>query len=847
LAISGWLLAAILLASAKVAAGLAAAGIILLSAGSSPGEGVSPWVAILQGCAFSAVAFPLILGARRDPRPALLGAIFLVIASSFARRPLDVWLASGSPPLWLSLLARLQLDALLPALVWRFFCDFPHALDPAPIRTLGRAAVAVSVTIGLLLLLENLGLAFAEATAPASPFDARAPAGAYWRVTYGLLLPALPFALWRTRHAPVDERRRVALLLLGTVACAAPAALLILGFALSPALAAWIQTPAVHPFAIGFVELLILAIPISAAYAVRVDHALDLRRILRRVVEYGLARAIVAAAVCVPFLVLAGLLYAHRADTIERTLAGPSALFVGGALLAGVSAALVGRRAVLVLDRVFARAPYDSQRVLVALAELTQRARTTESFARAVGRELQTTLQLESAALLLVSPERGQFEDPTKLKRALDLHSELATFLANAPGLVRCDLEDRTSPLAALAATDREWLAEAGAEWAGPVRSLDGSALGILVLGAKASGLDYSRADLELLRGVVAACGTGLVTIRLQRDPAQPGSDAPAADAPDCELARECLSCGQVAAPEVAACPTCGARLGASSLPFRLLGKFQLERRIGSGAMGVVYLGTDLALYRSVALKTLPRTAPAESVRLRREARAMAAIAHRHLAVIYGVEIWRNTPLLILEYLERGTLAERLSRTVLESSEATELGMALMDALAHVHAAGMLHRDVKPSNIGFRGDGTPKLLDFGMARIFQRRDELTNLSVRQIDARLSNVSQLGPTLIGTPLYMSPEALRGEPQSVDFDLWSTAVVLYEALSGRHPFERGAWLDTLEAILAGQPPDVRELAPACPAELAGLLDDCLCRDRRRRPASAREVRDRLAALC
>jgi len=843
LAISGWILATILLASVKVAAGLAAAG-TLLSAGASHAEAFSPWISLIQSCAFSAVAVPLILGSRRDSRPALLGAIFLVIASSFARRPLDRWLADLGSPLWLELLARLQLDALLPALVWRFFSEFPRALDSPATRTLGHAAVAVSATIGLALLFANLGLAFADPGSAANSFDARAPAGAYWRVTYGLLLPAPPFGLWRTRNAPADERRRVALLLAG-VLFALPAAALILSFAISPALAHWIERPEVYPFAIGFVESLILALPLSAAYAVRVDHALDLRRILRRVVEYGLARAIVGAAVCMPFAALAAFLYAHRADTIARALAGPSAWFVGGALLLGISAAVAGRRAVALLDRLFARVPYDAQRVLVTLAELTRSARTAESFARAVARELEATLQLESAVLLVASPERGQLEDPVKLKRALDTHSELATFLANAPALVRCDLEDRTSPLAALAATDREWLAETGTEWAAPVRAADGSTLGILVLGAKSSGLDYSRPDLELLRGVVAACGTGLESAILRSAPGRPRDTAEPDDS-DRLAARECLACGRVAQPEALACTSCGQGLRPSSLPFRLLGKFQLERRLGSGAMGVVYLGTDLALYRSVALKTLPRTAPEESVRLRREARAMAAIAHRHLAVIYGVEIWRGTPLLILEYLERGTLAERLSRSLLQSDEAIELGIALMEALAHVHGAGMLHRDVKPSNIGFRSDGTPKLLDFGMARIFQTRDELTNLSVRQIDERLSNVSQLGPALVGTPIYMSPEALRGEPQSVDFDLWSSAVVLYEALSGRHPFERGAWLDTLDAIVGAAPGDVRERAPDCPAGLASLLDDCLCRDRRRRPASALEVRERLVAL-
>ena len=851
MAISGWILATILLACAKVAAGLAALAILAASAGPGAAEGVglSPWVTLLQMLAFSAVAAPLVLGSRRDARPALLGAVFLVIASSFARRPLDLWLGMKEAPTWLVLLARLQADALLPALVWRFFAEFPRALDSTTVRAIARAGFGISLAVGIFLLAVNASLPFAGLDASAlGNLDARAAAGSYWTITYSLLLPALPFGLWRSRRAPSDERRRVALLVTGTLACATPVAALIVLFAVSPAAAEWIRRPEHYPVVMGVVQILILAIPLGAAYAVRVDRALELRLVLRRVLEYGLARAIVGAAVCVPFVALALHLYEHRADTIERALQGKSALFVLAALGTGVTGALIGRRAVAALDRVFFRAPYDSQRTLVALAEMSRAAESAESFARGVGGEIDATLHLEGAVLLVLSPERGQFEDPLKIRRSLDAHSELATFLANAPAPVRIDLEDASSSLGALAASDREWLADSGAEWIAPVRAADGVTLGLAVLGPKRSGLDYSRHDQELVRGIVAAAGTGLENAMLRaRRPAEPlDADWGEPHSWDRRVARECVGCGQIHPPESHACSTCGEGVSDISLPIRLLGKFQLERRIGSGAMGVVYLATDLALYRSVALKTLPRTSPEESVRLRREARAMAAIAHRHLALIYGVEMWRGTPLLILEYLERGTLGERLARSTLGADEAIALGIALMEALAHVHGAGMLHRDVKPSNIGFRADGTAKLLDFGMARIFQKRELVEAGVVRDLDARLSNVSLLGPSIVGTPIYMSPEALRGEPQSVEFDLWSSAVVLYEAISGRHPFERATWPETLDAICGSVPAELHDVAPGCPPALGRLVADCLSRDRKRRPSSALDVRDRLAAL-
>ncbi|HTO08875.1 MAG TPA: serine/threonine-protein kinase [Myxococcota bacterium] len=823
-----------------------AAALILLLSGARTGESLSPWVSLVQMAAFSAVALPLVLGSRRDSRPALLGATFVVVASSFARRPLDAWLATSGPPWWLALLARLQIDALLPALVWRFFAEFPrNPLDSPSVRGIARAGFAVSAAVGVALLVVNAAFAFADLE-PLARLDARGAGSSYWTITYGLLLPALPFALWRTRRAEADERRRVALLMAGTLVCATPVAGLILLYAVSPAAAAWIRQPDHLPLVLGLVELMILAIPLSAAYAVRVDHALELRLVLRRVLEYGLARAVVALGVSLPFVALAVHLYRHRTETIEQLVQGTGGIALGLAIAAGVLGLVLGRRAVAVLNRLFFRSPYDSQQALVDLAVISTVSDSAESFARDVGRKLGDTLQLEGAVLMVQSPARGQFEDPLKIRRSLDAHSELATFLANASAPVRIDLENRSSSLSALAASDREWLADSGAEWIAPVRTADGSALGLAVLGAKRSGLEYARHDLELVRGAVAQAGTGLENVILRtRQPQEPLDSSPDATW-DRRVARECRACHRIHPPESVACGTCGEPVADISLPYCLLGKFQLDRRIGSGAMGVVYLATDLALYRSVALKTLPRTSPEESVRLRREARAMAAIAHRHLALIYGVERWRGTPLLILEYLERGTLGERLARSRLAPDEAVGLGIALMEALAHVHGAGMLHRDVKPSNIGFRADGTPKLLDFGMARIFQKRDELVNASVRQIDARLSNVSLLGPALVGTPIYMSPEALRGDPPTVDFDLWSSAVVLYEAIAGRHPFERAAWADTLDAIFHAVPDELAACAPGCPAPLSLLVADCLSRDRKRRPSSALEVRERLVAL-
>ena len=171
----------------------------------------------------------------------------------------------------------------------------------------------------------------------------------------------------------------------------------------------------------------------------------------------------------------------------------------------------------------------------------------------------------------------------------------------------------------------------------------------------------------------------------------------------------------------------------------------------------------------------------------------MAVVAHPNLALIYGAEMWRGTPMLVCEYLSGGTLSERLARLHLSVDEAIALGLVMADVLEHIHGVGVVHCDIKPSNIGFAADNVPKLLDFGLARIVsdaQRPTQMRQLSRWQAaaDATISRLAGLASVqstdsqrIIGTLLYMSPEAIRMEPLSTSFDLWSVCVVLDEALT------------------------------------------------------------------
>jgi serine/threonine protein kinase len=271
--------------------------------------------------------------------------------------------------------------------------------------------------------------------------------------------------------------------------------------------------------------------------------------------------------------------------------------------------------------------------------------------------------------------------------------------------------------------------------------------------------------------------------------------------------------------------------------------------------MGVVYAGSDLALARPVAIKTLRRVSPEDAMRLRREARTAAAVAHPHLASIYGIETWQGTPMLILELLEGGTLAQRLERERLSQVAAIDLGIAMAGALAQLHAVDILHRDIKPSNIGFTREGVPKLMDFGIARVMfdLRRDAKLESAGSTDDASLlpptsiwnqtATSVDLSRQLAGTLSYLSPEALNGQRADATFDLWSLAIVLYESLLGRKVFGTGDVRQIMTRIRLGRVPDFAQVCPEYDRELGDFFRWALHRSAARRPATSLELKQKL----
>ena len=221
--------------------------------------------------------------------------------------------------------------------------------------------------------------------------------------------------------------------------------------------------------------------------------------------------------------------------------------------------------------------------------------------------------------------------------------------------------------------------------------------------------------------------------------------------------------------------------------------------------MGVVYRALDVDLGRQVAIKTLP-------LRVRKTpfacggAKAMASVQHENLALIFGAETWRGTPMLVVELLTEGTLSAKLRQAPIPPVRAVDIAVALARGVEHLPRRPSSTGSIKPSNIGFTRSDVPKLLDFGVARILRERLTSTETTTRTATGRVAPGASTmqWPTdthVAGTPLYMSPEALDGERARPAFDVWSLTVVLFEMIAGVPPF-RGTSITAIREAMRGR---------------------------------------------
>ena len=260
---------------------------------------------------------------------------------------------------------------------------------------------------------------------------------------------------------------------------------------------------------------------------------------------------------------------------------------------------------------------------------------------------------------------------------------------------------------------------------------------------------------------------------------------------------------------------------------------YRVEKRLGTGGMGVVYLGVDTLLDRPVALKFMrPDREGGGELRgqLLEEARAAMRVVHENVCPVYGVEELPDGALCIaMGYCEGRSLKEVLRTGGLDRSESLRVATEITAGLAAIHRAGVIHRDVTPNNVLLVEGDTVRLLDFGLAR-----------------PRGTREGAEGEPAAGTPLYMAPELLEGGAWSARADVYSLGVVLWHLLLGRHPFLADTEAETYARVL-GAPPEIpKDARGLLPETLIALLERCLQKNPAYRPADAIELHEALLVV-
>jgi serine/threonine protein kinase/tetratricopeptide (TPR) repeat protein len=277
------------------------------------------------------------------------------------------------------------------------------------------------------------------------------------------------------------------------------------------------------------------------------------------------------------------------------------------------------------------------------------------------------------------------------------------------------------------------------------------------------------------------------------------------------------------------------------------LGRYAIRSKLGEGGMGEVYLAEDAQLDRMVALKVLPAGLASDQERMRRftrEAKAAAALNHPNIAHVYEIGESGGTNFIAMEFIDGFSLREMIRRESANLPKLLEYFTQTAEGLIKAHAAGIVHRDLKPDNVMVTHDGYVKILDFGLAKLVETpgatRDARDDAPSEVATAKLQPPLSKPGVIMGTIGYMSPEQARGKSDGVDqrSDVFSFGCMLYEAASGRRPFDGGSEIDTLCKIIYEAPPPIGDSRRA-PAELQRILRKCLEKDPEERYQLIREV--------
>jgi tRNA A-37 threonylcarbamoyl transferase component Bud32 len=254
--------------------------------------------------------------------------------------------------------------------------------------------------------------------------------------------------------------------------------------------------------------------------------------------------------------------------------------------------------------------------------------------------------------------------------------------------------------------------------------------------------------------------------------------------------------------------------------------RYKVTALLGEGAMGEVYRATDTQTGQEVAVKVITQRVAVDEemvARFRREGETLRQLRHANIVAFVDMFAVGKQQAIVMEYVPGGSLHSLIQRGPLPIDRALRITLELSDALSRAHLLNIVHRDIKPENVLLAEDGTPKLTDFGVARLLSETHRLTGTG----------------TQMGTPYYMSPEAWEGKTLDEQADIWSLGVMLFEMATGQVPFTGETLVAVMNKVLSTPPPDLKTLRPGVPPALVKIIERMLARDKASRYTSMREV--------
>ena len=283
-----------------------------------------------------------------------------------------------------------------------------------------------------------------------------------------------------------------------------------------------------------------------------------------------------------------------------------------------------------------------------------------------------------------------------------------------------------------------------------------------------------------------------------------------------------------------------------------MISHYRIVSKIGAGGMGEVYLAQDMRLDRKVALKILPADVASNRDRMERfirEAKSAAALSHPNIAQIFEIGEDDGTHFIAMEFVDGVTLRQKIHGERIELGKLLRHLQHVAEGLAKAHAAGIVHRDLKPDNIMITHDGHAKVLDFGLAKLIEPQLADANAGDHDNVATAIMKQQSTPGVImGTVGYMSPEQAQGQTKEIDqrSDIFSFGCILFEATTGKKPFEGDSIVKSLHSLIYEPAPQIKDLNPSAPADLQRIVRRCLAKDKEERYQTIKEVAIELKEL-